>query len=712
MVRRNSAFRMATGVLTIAVMLCLVAAISLLNSTPPAVQTEMARQAKPNGPIQVATAGEVSDLLREHPRKPVPEPFESLPLVEPEIRTAELASAPQGHPQQWSPRPAEERPPQGKRLPRHPSAPVSIAPLSRSDSEQLPGPTNHLAIEIAQLKGQINELARSQLENQLTEIRHAEQLLSTHQTQRMIEELQRDVDDLKRQRADVIAAEMPALSHAESELNGSTPRIDRADLPDDEGQPLEPIQVPAAADSEVEVATPPVEATAHIDPTPAPLARVRFAESTTISGRYDVDADQASLEEFLTKLGPVAGWNLVNGPELKGIVTCRWKGIELQPALVQLLRLHGWQIRQEGDFAIIESLAPVPPAIANPSGEVDRISSDSITLQLAPDNVSPDSQTHRPETFTPSAPSVAESPTTRSLLVSDSARSDNPPFSGGIHRPVAPRRGRIVMKDYPELMAQPTHSTSLPGQPSQPLEIEATILQFRLEKDAPHGAFRQALTVAGRGPCPLCGVVHSGAVGQIGHSAEGWVELGDGVSGGVCLLTPTQIVEKLKPLGTISVTSPPRVPVPDRQLAVVGLTELQGFRRHFMQPVPESRKVDLLTGGLQLSLRPTLNEDGLIRLDLQPSLHPQNEHLASLIMTAESCVVIGGLYFENLPPSQSAGLPPLWDGKQREGETRPKDLIEVVVLINVRPQGNSGNSVIEGQVAPLSGPPAPASPSE
>ncbi len=699
MVRRNPAFRMATGGLTVAVMLCLVAAISLLNLTPPAVMTDVIEKAAPNEPIRVATMGEVSDLLREHPRNPVPDPTDHLSPVETVSRPEQFASTAPDFPQQWTPRPDGDEP-QYVELPALiESEPVSIAPHPSSHADRIPIPTTDLESDIAQLKGQINELARSQLESQLAEIRHAEQLLSTHQAQRMIEALQREVDELKRQLHS-------AGHHAGTGSNVSVPLNDRAGLPTAVGESQEPIPFPATAKSSVADSIPPAEAEAHVEPTH--VARVRFAESTTSPGRYDVDADQASLEEFLTKLGPVAGWNLVHGPELKGIVTCRWQGVELQQALIQLLQVRGWRIRPDGDFAIIEPLTPIQQADTNPPENVDRLSSDSITLQLAPDVLGQVSQAHRPETSAPHPQLAPEFPATRSLLISDSGRSDNPQFSSDLHRTVAPRRGRIVMKDYPELMALETPPTRPPEPPSQRLEIEATILQFRLAKDAKPGAFRQSLTVAGRGPCPLCGVVHSGPIDQIGHSAEGWVELGDGVSAGVCLLTPPLITEKLQPLGTISVTSPPRVPVRDRQLAVVGLTELQGFRRHFLPTEKGSREVDFLTGGLQLSLRPTVQEGGLIRLDLQPSMNSRDEFHASLIMTSESCVVIGGLYFENLPSPSSADQP----DTKRADEAQSKDLLEVVVLLSVRPLGNEAHSVPEGQIAPPSDLLAPVSPRE
>ena len=106
MVRRNPAFRIATGGLTVAVLLCLVGAISLLSSTPPADRAGAAGvAASPStmAALQVATTGDESHLLDEHPRNLVPEPLDDHALT----------VSPLGHddrPGPWTPRPEGDEP--------------------------------------------------------------------------------------------------------------------------------------------------------------------------------------------------------------------------------------------------------------------------------------------------------------------------------------------------------------------------------------------------------------------------------------------------------------------------------------------------------------------------------------------------------------------------------------------------------------------------
>ena len=256
------------------------------------------------------------------------------------------------------------------------------------------------------------------------------------------------------------------------------------------------------------------------------------------------------------------------------------------------------------------------------------------------------------------------------------------------------------MKDYPEFMAQSTRTDSSPRQTLIRVEIEATILQSRHVPGTSPRAFRQALTVAGQGACLRCGEVHIGAINKVGHSSEGWVDLGDGISTGVCLMTPELVTSKLKQLATTSVTLMPRVQVLDRQLAVIGLTELQGFHRQLSRSDAGNSSESLIGDNLQLSLRPTVGENGQIRLDLHPHQSPAGEFNASLIVPADSCVVVGGLFFERDRSSESAAHPPSWV-KPPEGNQLPsKDLFEVVALIRVRVL--SGHATAERPAVPMS----------
>lgn len=676
MVRRNPAFRIATGGLTVAVLLCLVGAISLLNFTPPAEVAGDPRSSASTAALQVATTGEVSHLLDEHPQNLVPDPLDHQPLTGSTDNPQPPASLDDDRPGPWRPRPEEDIP-QYVELPPPPLSELDPqTDTSTTPAHPLPAPGADLESELATLKGLVSELTRTQLEAQLAEIRHAEQLLSTHQTNRMIEALQRDVDELKAQR--IVVAPSPAPP---SEAMASDPVSPPATRPDE--APLEAIGVsPEPIAPPIADVAPLVTTDVHSE---AASARVRFTASPDVAGRYDVDADAAPLYEFLSKIGPVAGWNLVSGPEMQGTVTCRWKGVELQQALVQLLKVHGWQIREEGDFAIVE---PLPrPASASQSEEQ---STSLITRARAPESSAQRPSHHGPENFTPPTLVPRDTETSQPPL-----RTESRQVSYGSDGSAAPRRGRIVMTDYPELLALETQLDSPRTEAPQTVEIEATILEIRQAAERPRGVFRQALSVAGHGPCPLCGVVHNGPVGQVGHSCEGWLELEDGTQAGVCPMTPDVITATLQKHSNTTVTATPRVQVLSRQLAEIALTAQPGFRRHLVRGTPATVEVQPLPG-VQISLRPTVGEDGLIRLDLRPSSGTSEEFSTSLNVPRNSCVVLGGLDFVREPETP------------RAAPADSTDLYEVVVLIQVRPLENNRFSPTE---TPATRPPRIAGPS-
>ena len=492
----------------------------------------------------------------------------------------------------------------------------------------------------------------------------------------MIEALQRDVDELKAQRIGGTPAGEALSEESASEL-ASPPATHHDEGPWDH-----------SASSPTADVTPSVTTDVPREPTSTSTARVRIAETPDLAGRYDVDADEAPLHEFLTKLGPVAGWNLVCGPEMQGTVHCRWKGVELKPALNQLLKVHNWQVREEGDFAIVE---PLPRPVS--SVQTEDHSTASITLDLSPDTSTQRPWINEPEydTFNTPAPRLSDSRPSPFQTDPEPSRMEARPISFGSGGRAAPRRGRIVMADYPELMSPGTPPDNPQAEAPQWVEIEATILEIRQAAAGPRGVFRRALSVAGQGPCPLCGVIHDGPVGQVGHSVEGWFELEDGIQAGVCPMTPDLITTTLQKHSTTTVTATPRVHILSRQLAEIALTEQPGYRRHLVREKPESAEVQLLPG-VKITLRPTVGENGLIRLDLRPSSVASEEFSASLNVPPSSCVVLGGLDFVRDPATPPAA----------------EDLYEVVVLIQVRPRENSRLSPLE---TPATRPPRYAAPS-
>ena len=682
MVRRNPAFRIASWGLTAAVMLCLVGAISLMSSPP--AKGVVNSEPNPSQPIQVAINGDPSKLLVEHPRKPVPEPFEQSPI--PELENGPLAAenTDEDQPGPWQPRPAEEMP-QFVELPPPPEEdPVQLTANSTMNGIRSSIQITDLEADIALLKGQIGELARTQLEGQLAEIRHAEQLLTTHQSTRLIETLQREVDQLKSDRES---------SDQTSEL------------------PLEPAGTPPVPVIDPERhAGSPLASTPDDLPTEEPVAslpRIRFLETPDLPGRFDVDADHATLQEFLAMLGPVAGWNLVSGPELQGSVTCRWAKVDLQQALIQLLRAHGLRIRMDGEFAIVEPLikqgsgapghAPRYPEAWNNSASPITLELEPDTTGLLPPQTSDGSSTGnstlalRHQTAHARHPqfvtSTEQLPRVRPLNPNRLGQSEFAP-----PRRASPRSGHLEMKDFPELMAIASPRAIDQTSTTKQVEIEAMILQFRQIQGGPRDVYRQAITLAGRGPCLECGQTHSSTDVKVGHSADGWLQMDDGASCGVTPQSPKEIADKLKQLTTASVTATPPVIVLNRQLALIGLTEQLSFQRHIENHQIPGEEVNHLAESLQLSLRPTINIDGTIRLEVRPSspnpidrretgsIHPPHSEFAtSLRVPSGSCVVLGGLYFESVQPSGSV-TPPTWNTKTAQ----MKEMYEVVVLISMK----------------------------
>jgi len=708
-VRRNPAFRIAIGGLAMAVMLCFVAAISLLRTTPfveiagdaplstdasqiPAEVVGNPRASNHKTPIQVANKGGEAGLLDEHPQRPVPSPVEFDHADHPPIASASNENADSD--QLVLSAPADEtsvvETPLASAF--EPDQPATAAlPDLRDTTASMRSfeSVRSMDAEIAQLKGQVNELARTQLESQLAEIRHAEQLLSTHQSTRMVEALQREVDELKKER--IGALESPVESPVDKLASRQTDAAD--EVPSQKSRPAQPA----------------VQTTAFV-------TRVRFSETASTPGRFDVEADEATLPEFLAKLGPAAGWNFVYGPELTGTVTLRLSSVDLRQALSQVLKVRGWQIREEGEYAIINELAVSTSSNSrdtNFESEATNHVSPPITLQLQPESfegstydqttgilIQPGASargTLVSRTRFANAPVANQTAQTSVLKISKSPASDSPVLAGQI---MMPKTSDVLAKE------SPTASRPDQFQVEPKIEIEATIIETQASQSVTQGTLFQSIVVSGRGPCSKCGQVHTPADVPVGHAVEGWFELTDGAHCGVCSMSPELIVAQLQQLSPASVTTTPSVQVLNRQLAEIGLTEQLGFRRQIARETGSKVQANFLQGGVQLALRPTLEDNGTIRLDLRPSSieserseeskpsdHSSAESMSSLIVPPDSCVVIGGLSFEfdQAAESQSRSRR---IGSILSGKSSEKDIREVVVILRVRKATDAAASAV------------------
>ena len=750
------------------VVLCLVAAISLwkspsaVQSTEPAMVAGVFQDAASQTPIQIAHEGEVDGLLRDAPQRPVPEPEDFVEQPALDLSSAVNSPADRVAPAEptdpESQTETEQSTTRESQITADPDGaepateshsttvssdtPAAAAPLvgskpAASDASQTA--PHDVAAEIASLKGQINELARTQLENQLAEIRHAEQLLTTHQSNRLLEALQREVDELKAER--LAAAQLAAEAAQADEL--SVP----ATTPTDE---------PPAQDSEAVVELGPMQdpSTGQDDSVAASADnRIRFSESADMPGRYDVEADDATLQNFVATLGPVAGWNLVSGPELMGNVTLRWSRVDLRQALTQQLKARGWRIREDGEFAIIESAttsstrhvtAEVPS-----QEEADETLEAPITLKLAP--ASNEGSTYDKSTgilIQPGTTSRSVPVSRTRTLFAPSAKTpaqppvqtiSSPPPASAIHEPVS-ESAPVLMNAAPApaathiseraavatpaqenvpVQAQAPAPLQLPPQSplsastemtpvgattndlvshSAKVDIDVTIIEMLTPQRPEQGLLSLAISVTGSGPCPTCGQNHPADEAPFGHAIDGWFQMNEGIRCGVCSMTPDLVVARLQQASQATVTATPHAQVLSRQVAEIGLTEKEGFRRINIRPTGEMDHYEMLQGGVELALRPTLEESGDIRLDLTPinttaggsAESSKTNSTASLMIPAGSCAVIGGMYFG---VEQATDLASHTNrlGSIQTGKFTDRDIREVVIVVRVQPSGSAAD---------------------
>lgn len=665
MARRNPAFRIAIGGLTVAVLLSVVAALALIG--PGLISLT---QNTPDPVAQVATAGDLGGLLEPSGRREVPDP------VEPAEQVAREAGL------------------DGRRVPEIPAPPQ---PDSQSIARE------QLARELMELRSQVNEISRAQLEAQIAEIHQASQLLTQHQTSREVAFIEREIENLKAQIAarDTEVAEQP---------------------------PEMPADVVATA------------------PAAPPLQITPAAEDPD---RVDVDARDVPLTELLTALGQQKGWNLVTGPEVNGQVTYRWRGVEPESAIRQLLKAHGWKVRIEGEFAVVEPLAEteLPPIHvtetptrtaalpeevrhrgipegtwqpAPPKQESDTLTSES---EFAPPIEAEQPAIEEPRQLPAQVPAIEE--TTEEPVTPDEVEETLPQELSAIPstprilpalpstmtrifhpkivssqkllpqiRPLltehagevtaspadASNAGSLLVKDQPQVISRVEELVRELDVPARTVRIEATILQLKVPPTTQPGVFRQALSAIERGPCAQCGLVHApGETVSIGHSQAGWTEIGGGLSCGTCAMTVEQVVARLKSHATTTITALAPIEIGDRQLADFALTEQQGFRRQVSMRPGDADSTEIVSEGLQLRLRPLVHADGSVRLELTPrGASGEQSGTAQADLPPDQCIVLGGLYFEHQMQITPASA----------RTESPQQMHEVVVLIRAkaRPQ--------------------------
>ncbi len=458
------------------------------------------------------------------------------------------------------------------------------------------------------------------------------------------------------------------------------------------------------------------------------------------------------LTELLTALGQQKGWNLVTGPEVNGQVTYRWRGVEPESAIRQLLKAHGWQVRIEGEFAVVEPLAEtelppihvtetptrtaalpeeerhhrIPDEAWEPIRKNSQLNSDSTDSGLLPPVEAEAPAIEEPRELAPQIPAeedLSQSSVQPNEVVPSDEAEETPPQELASLSP-APR----ILPAMPSTMTRIFHPKNVSSQKLlpeiRPLLTEQTgevtaspadasnagsllvkdhpqvisrVEELVRELDVPcangrdrchdspaeRSRHRPSLDSFAR-PCPRsnAGRAHSAVWSMvrrglvIGHSQAGWTQIGGGLSCGTCAMTVEQVVTRLKSQATMTVTALAPREIADRQAADFRTVRATGFPPSGVDPSGRTG-AEFVAEGLQVRLRPIVQSDGSVRLELTPR-GPSGEQTgtAHADLPPDHCVVLGGLYFEHQMQITPASA--------RSGS--PQQMHEVVVLIRAKAQ--------------------------
>jgi type IV pilus assembly protein PilQ len=506
--------------------------------------------------------------------------------------------------------------------------------------------------EIQELRREVDRLAESHLKAQQEEIRKAQQVLAEMQNAKQIEQLRDELTELRRQQAEKRETPAPVAPPAEPMTNAA----------------VEPPLVPAQNRL--------IEITREAD-----------GQHLTVRLR------DASLAAAINELAVEAGWNVVTGPELSGVVTAVLRNVTAEQAMSSILKVHGCQLRQSGDQVVIERIPapaatpadPEPPSPAPPMTQLFRLQ------YLSPQEALP---LVRP-LLTPGvgqaacAPARSESP--------EAARSGQPDL--------------LLVKDRAEAMAEIAQLLAQLDVPPAQVDIEATILQVERTGRAAQGVHR-ALSDWFRAQrssdfvCPQCGKIHpANPLGPQCSSPEpAWSEACDGWELAQFSGSGDSLVQTIKQIASSEVIATPRIRVVNRQYAEVGLHDLVG-RRDATQI--QTGGVTLVNTGAMLAVRPHVLDSGQIRLEIgsgsasatAPRRGVDREvgaRVTTDVLVHDGCtVVIAGLHAQQ---TLQGVEPASWTGrllKNKAGKSKTVEY-ELVVLVTPRIVNDAAMSPASG----------------
>ncbi|MGD9691805.1 MAG: type II secretion system protein GspD [Phycisphaerales bacterium] len=426
---------------------------------------------------------------------------------------------------------------------------------------------------------------------------------------------------------------------------------------DTAAQPAAPEPAPAPADAPLAQA--PEQSDPAKTPPPSPSSTVKVSEHLTV----DMQLNDESLANVLQMLAIQSQRNIIAGKDINATITASIYGATFFEALDAILHANGYGYIEKGNFIYIytlEELNQINQAARRP---VSR----AISLNYLNAN-------DAAQFVTPLLSAVGQIKTNGDVAAF--AIQDVP--VGDERFALA---ATLVIFDYPENVDEiEALLRQLDTRPSQVL-VEATILESRITENNAFGVDFSAIAslnfsdfLNDGGPLSVFNGIRNPPAGATGDrqgynvtSSPGLTSEEGTIKIGIIDENIAAFVSMLDKVGDVSIISNPKLLALNRQPARVLVGQRLGYLSTTATETATTQTVEFLDTGTQLAFRPFIANDGMIRMELRPSVSSgtirtvtgtsgaassipdelTNEVTTNVLVRDGSTIVLGGLFKES-----------------------------------------------------------------
>ncbi len=423
-------------------------------------------------------------------------------------------------------------------------------------------------------------------------------------------------------------------------------------------EPLPPQTAPAAEPQTASQAPVDAQPNAQTQP-PSPNSTVKVSEHLTV----DMQLNDESLANVLQMLAIQSQRNIIAGKNINATITASIYGATFFEALDAILHANGYGYIEKGNFIYVYSLEELNQINQAARRPISR----AISLNYLNAN-------DAAQFVTPLLSAVGQIKT----------NGDVAAFSIQ-DVPVGDERfalaATLVVFDYPENVDEiEALLRQLDTRPAQVL-VEATILESRITENNAFGVDFSAIAslnfsdfLNDGGPLSVFNGIRNPPAGATGDrqgynvtSSPGLTSEEGTIKIGIIDENIAAFVSMLDKVGDVSIISNPKLLALNRQPARVLVGQRLGYLSTTATETATTQTVEFLDTGTQLAFRPFIANDGMIRMELRPSVSSgtirtvtgasgaassipdelTNEVTTNVLVRDGSTIVLGGLFKES-----------------------------------------------------------------